>query len=320
MTKSLIIFLFFIPNAFGFIFNTAFWKGSNVNVVPSNLVLTHSSGNRTFQVSWEAGNLNGGSSGCKLQFLKDNSVWTDLGVTVDCDSKATNLSASFPANNNWTNNFNTVGVKVRIIRISDSQPLGEFPQLAKCSTRGGSSSPTPNIDENCNGRWDDTSSSGGDIVGCSGPTVTGTFAFGTSGIVCNSPPAPCNNGSYEAVSVSLSTTTNTMAYSLYGKFDAPDITCSGPVTNTHGGFITFVPTIPSVYDNVLSGTFSIGTTVTDGYTPPCSWDFRSSACQRHSSYGSCTTTMSIKLTTPATHVTKYVCVYRARTPTVVIYN
>ncbi|MGE4444239.1 MAG: hypothetical protein AB7E37_04575 [Candidatus Altimarinota bacterium] len=45
---------------------------------------------------------------------------------------------------------------MRIIRTSDNSILGTFSQTLNCSTTSGSSSSTPNIDEDCNGSWDNS--------------------------------------------------------------------------------------------------------------------------------------------------------------------
>lgn len=164
----------------------------NVSVAPTGLSLAQSTRSRTFTVSWTGGSGNGGAGGCKLQYQKDGTTWTDISGTYNCDSNTTTAAAAFPTTNNWTNNFNVTGVSVRLLRSSDSTVMGTFAQRGVCSSTSGSSTSTPNIDEDCNGIWDNSTSStqscspGGpsmapgasynfpDTTSCSGYTATFT--------------------------------------------------------------------------------------------------------------------------------------------------
>ena len=155
MNNWKICFLFFLSSAvFAQMPAFSFFKKYIFVSNPSSLTLSQTSSYRTFTVSWSAGTGNGGANGCKLQYFKDGTTWTDLTGTYNCDAVATNVAASFPATANWTNNFNATGVQVRLLRVSDSGALGTFSQKGVCSTLSGSGSSTPDIDEDCNGVWD----------------------------------------------------------------------------------------------------------------------------------------------------------------------
>lgn len=131
---------------------------SDGTVHPTSLSVNHSSGNKNFSVSWTAGSGQNGAGGCKLQYFKDGNTWTDLAGTYNCDANATNVAATLPATAGWTNssgNWDATGVSIRLQRVSDSAGIGLFSNTLKCSSRAGSSSPTPNLDEDCDRNWDD---------------------------------------------------------------------------------------------------------------------------------------------------------------------
>lgn len=139
-------------NSFSSNLPTGFALSSCASPLPTNLSLTHTNNNRSMTISWTGGTSAGT---CNLQYLRDGSTWTNFSTGHNCDSTAS-FTAYFPTTNYWTNNFNGTGVQVRVVRASDSSPYGTFPQTAKCSNIGDSYSPTPDIDENCNGMWDDS--------------------------------------------------------------------------------------------------------------------------------------------------------------------
>jgi hypothetical protein len=126
---------------------------SSPNSAPTSLSLVHGTRQRTFVVSWIGAG--GASMPCKLQYKKDNTTWTDMPGSYQCEANSESAFAEFPTTNNWTNNFNSGGVSVRLILTSDSSVLGAFPQKPTCNANSGGDSGTPNIDENCNGNWSD---------------------------------------------------------------------------------------------------------------------------------------------------------------------
>jgi len=143
--------------------STVIFKSSTVVFrmpIPTSLSLSHSTRSKSFSVSWTAGANNGGAGGCRLQFFGyGNSgayTWTDItsATSVNCDANSN--SASYDLNaDTWTyNNWN--GTPIRLVRNSDSVAMGNFPQTLSCSVIAGSlDTPTPTIDEDCNGYWDD---------------------------------------------------------------------------------------------------------------------------------------------------------------------
>ncbi|MGE4444266.1 MAG: hypothetical protein AB7E37_04710 [Candidatus Altimarinota bacterium] len=101
---------------------------------------------------------------------------------------------------------------MRIIRTSDNSILGTFSQTLNCSTTSGSSSSTPNIDEDCNGSWDNTS-----IKYC---TNSGCQSGYTCAQICNNYGnlSSCqNSGSY----CYQQDGSNVKAYSWYHNYTNP---------------------------------------------------------------------------------------------------
>lgn len=120
---------------------------------PTSLTLSHTANSKTFTFSWTAGVGNGGS--CKLQYFKNGTTWTDISaLTYNCDTTIWSQLVTLPADG-WNTNWSSISV--RVIRTSDSLAMGTFPQNLTCSAVGASASSTPNVDENCNGTWDDYS-------------------------------------------------------------------------------------------------------------------------------------------------------------------
>ena len=135
---------------------------SNAN--PTSLVLTQTANNRSFSVSWTGGSGNGGAGGCKLQFSSGAS-WIDItsATNMNCDAS---LSLT-PYNLNgdgWKAGWN--GTQVRILRKIDSVVMGTFGTTLSCNSMRGSTSSfsSQNIDEDCDGYWNNTSSPSGDAA------------------------------------------------------------------------------------------------------------------------------------------------------------
>lgn len=137
--------------------SSVLWSITTSNTLPpSNPVLSHAVNMKSFTVSWGSGGLgNGGANGCKLQYFKDNSVWTDLSGTYNCDTAQGVVSMNLPGDN-WTNNFVSPGVTVRLVRVSDEGEIITFADKLTCIVD--SAMPfTNNVnkDEDCNGKWAD---------------------------------------------------------------------------------------------------------------------------------------------------------------------
>jgi hypothetical protein len=202
-------------------FSAAFWNTSAANF-PTNLQLTHVANSRNFLVSWTGATGNGGVNGCKLQYRRNDTVWTDLSGGFNCDVNTLNAAAVLPGDN-WTTNFNPTGVAIRLTRISGSVEMGIFPQRATCTAKSGSASPTPNIDENCNALWDDTSGGSPVVVGYypAGPLFpTGSFTIGDT-LTC--PPAATIPGADRLYQLYIGSQTP-----VFDVFD--DDSCTVPIT------------------------------------------------------------------------------------------
>jgi len=122
--------------------------------LPTNLTLSHATRAKPFLVSWTAGGDNGGAGGCKLQF-NNISSWADIaaGANVNCDADSSGATYDLNASG-WKANWD--GTQVRLVRKSDLEVMGVFPQSLACAATAGSGSPTPTIDEDCDGNWDNT--------------------------------------------------------------------------------------------------------------------------------------------------------------------
>ena len=121
--------------------------------------LSHVSGERKFTISTQF--LSVTDSQCKVQFDRQG-TWTTLSTDLpgsptafDCTTDLKNLKIQLPYTDNWNSHF--INVKVRLVKVSNEAVVGLFPQGLSCGVRAFSLIPTPDIDENCNLQWDDTS-------------------------------------------------------------------------------------------------------------------------------------------------------------------
>jgi hypothetical protein len=142
--------------------------------VALQLNLSHSPGQRQFMVNTLGLAIE--DSNCVIQYEKNNSVWTDATNEFPCNTDIQDGAFLLPATDFWTNNFNSTGVRLRLIRADDDSVLGLFPQKLTCVSSAPSTVLTPNKDENCNGRWDDV------IVGANKTCEfdSGSIIYGTS--------------------------------------------------------------------------------------------------------------------------------------------
>ncbi len=140
---------------------------------PTGLSLSHTPWTKSFTFSWTAGIESGLS--CKLQYLRNGSIWTDISATVyNCDNTISNQSVILPGDG-WNNPW--ISLQVRAVRTSNSTSVWVFPQSLTCSTMASSASSTPNIDENCDGIWDNYN--GGQSYVAPVAEQAGTYATAT---------------------------------------------------------------------------------------------------------------------------------------------
>ncbi len=129
----------------------AFYKGQAA--APTNLSLSHVDNTQSLTVSWTGGHGNGGVNGCMLEYQDiDNSLHPF--ARVDCDQTVSNLPVSLPSTDGWVQTWASPR-GVDLVRW-DHNIQGYFSQALGCTPRAGSPTPTPTIDENCNGIWDDS--------------------------------------------------------------------------------------------------------------------------------------------------------------------
>jgi len=133
------------------------WSVTTNQTDPTNLVLTHTSNNKYFYISWTAGLNNGGAGGCKLQFMDQNvsGTWKDItGTNLNCDVNLSSQQIALPETftTSWTGTH-----QVRIFISNSGLPGGTFATTLSCTSTGGSyNSSTPSVDENCNGQFNDS--------------------------------------------------------------------------------------------------------------------------------------------------------------------
>jgi hypothetical protein len=127
--------------------------GGGTPVKPSGLTLVQTPNHQSLTVSWTGGSGNGGANGCKLQYSNGGTTsWTDLtGLTYNCDANQSATTVNLPGDG-WTTSWSTVYVQ---LVNSTGTSLGVFPAQATCSPIANSPTPTPGIDEACNGYWGD---------------------------------------------------------------------------------------------------------------------------------------------------------------------
>lgn len=119
----------------------------------NEIKLTHSPGQRNFKIN--IAGLPGGHNNCRMQYEKNGSVWTNLSSEFICNERMKDVSFDLPSNDGWTNNFNSSGVRVRIVKSSDLSEVAVFSEKLTCLNKVSAVAPTPTTDENCDGRWDD---------------------------------------------------------------------------------------------------------------------------------------------------------------------
>lgn len=156
-------------------FSTAFWKKGGLTA-PTDLILTHTSNNRNFTISWTGGV---GVGNCRVQF-KRVATWTNVGTVMDCSSDVSNHALVLPTTTNWTDeSFNATGVEVRIVNASTLAAIASFPERLTCIPISGSVTSTPDVDEDCNKNWNNTAT--GSLDGCpSGETCRKATAYMSS--------------------------------------------------------------------------------------------------------------------------------------------
>ncbi len=125
--------------------------GVDGQVDPSNLQLTHLDNRRQLVVSFDAGILNGGAGGCKLQISVDGGGYQDLTLfDFNCDEDLSAAPIWLPSPFvPWSS------VAVRLVNAF-SQVVGVFPETVDCVPTAGSRVSTPEVDEDCNGNWNNS--------------------------------------------------------------------------------------------------------------------------------------------------------------------
>jgi hypothetical protein len=150
---ALILLACVLPaSAHTFFFHTI--KSASI-VPPTSISPSHSSNFKTISISWNAGSGNGT---CKLQYMNASSTYVDATpTTLDCDAAASGIVVTMGTPSPWTAAGQARAI--RLVRNSDGAVLGTYGAMLTCSSRAGSAGATPNVDEDCNGTWDNTKAS-----------------------------------------------------------------------------------------------------------------------------------------------------------------
>jgi len=249
---------FFVPTKTSVEWNAVLSAASGVSGLdatafcpPTALTLSHTEWSREFLVSWTGGSGTWGSWGCKLQYNKDGTTWTDLPGTYNCDQDTTgwfpdpnSISVTLPSTNYWTDNFDTTGVELRLALI-DNTPAVAFSTNLTCTSGWGSNSSTPNYDEDCDGRWNNTGSEPNyTTVTCSSTSQSWSFPAGVSQPVITTPASSsCEPSTYSWSSVvSCRFSTSSASYTRYDTNPGPWYiwgTCSGAVNGSWSWKFTY---------------------------------------------------------------------------------
>lgn len=123
---------------------------------PMQLSASHFPGSRNFRISTIGLSLSGVA--CKIQFERATDDWVDIGGSErSCENNFENVNLQLPGMDDWANQrFDGQGVRLRLVNSANSAIIGFFPETLKCYSSAGSLTSSPNQDENCNYKWDDT--------------------------------------------------------------------------------------------------------------------------------------------------------------------
>lgn len=120
---------------------------------PSSPGVNHTANADAFTASWSAGAGNGGVDGCVLQWQTGASTWSTL-RNVNCDVNTAAQAADLPPSG-WVAAWSSINT--RVVRRYDLRNPVVFPQALTCTPMAPAGSPTPSVDEDCDGLWDDVS-------------------------------------------------------------------------------------------------------------------------------------------------------------------
>lgn len=119
---------------------------------PGSLNLTHVPNSKQIEISFTGGSNIGP---CFLQHQSANDEWQTFGE-LDCDSDLSSTLVNLPEtptfplmNSTWND------ITVRLITSDNETVLGTFEEKLTCQTLASSPTETPDIDENCNGLWNE---------------------------------------------------------------------------------------------------------------------------------------------------------------------
>ena len=199
--------------------------------IPTNLAISHTEWSRNFSVTWTAWSGVSAAWWCKLQYNANETTWTDVSGTYDCDTDATSQAATFPATDNWTNNFDGTWVQLRLALVDETQ-LDIFTNRATCTSWWASWSSTPNYDEDCDGRWDNTSSNPTyTTVNCPSTSSNGSFSTWVTYPVITTPASSsCVPSTYSSTSITRCRFNTAPA--PYTSYLSNGWTCDGSVFET----------------------------------------------------------------------------------------
>ena len=127
-----------------------------VEQIPSKCVsalsLTHLSNEKAFKVTYTKGYGNDGLTGCQLQYSQDGETWLAMpGAYLNCDQDAVDVVFSLPPDE-WVDDWSTP-VSVRVVLTETNRVRGIFAETLGCTPKGVSDTPTFDVDEDCDGEW-----------------------------------------------------------------------------------------------------------------------------------------------------------------------
>ena len=119
--------------------------------------LSHSGNNsRNFSITWSGGG--DSNTNCKIQVSLDN--FASIEKTISSQSCTSGSSTFSWVDHDMGSNWNGSELSVRLIDSGDQVISNERQVTLVCNNIGGSSSSTPNTDEDCDGAWNDSTHGG----------------------------------------------------------------------------------------------------------------------------------------------------------------
>lgn len=136
--------------------NATNWYELGVTPIPpSGISITHSDNNRKVYVTWTGGSDMMGDV-CYVKYKRNGSVWTTFG-TLSCSTNYSSHEITLDSPFGLVASWATTDVDVKVSDYYDNT-ITTFTGKLKCNPIAASTTPTADIDEDCNKAWDNLDS------------------------------------------------------------------------------------------------------------------------------------------------------------------